>query len=457
MDKLLFKKEHSVFQGSFARNNLSFVVRKTENKEKKLLEVLSKTRGSSILYVRSRKATQEIAERLTRRSITAVAYHAGLEFEERMKRQDAWINNRHRVMVATNAFGMGIDKPDVRSVIHLDIPENLESYYQEAGRAGRDGQRAYAVLIYNDGDVVNLRSKVEQSHPSVDELKKVYQAIANHFQLAVGSAQGESFDFDLPTFSERFHFNVSAAYAAVRKLEEEGLVEFNESFYQPAVVHLTMDKMQLYEFQVANARFDPLLKMLLRMYGGEILSGFARVSESYLAQGLKATPKEVVEGLTRLHDLQVLIYQPTKDKPQVTFTLPRQDADRLPVDRKRMAERKELVIGKMEAMIKYSSDSRRCRMQIIQDYFDELTYEVCGICDNCIAKRRKENADAFANLQAEVLRLVKREPMTVEQLEDLVAPEDNELFVDVVRELVDEGALQYDNVWRLKIVQQKSP
>jgi ATP-dependent DNA helicase RecQ len=346
---------------------------------------------------------------------------------------------------------MGIDKPDVRSVIHLDVPENLESYYQEAGRGGRDGQRAYAVLIYNDGDIVNLKSKVEQSHPTIEELKKVYQAMANYLQLAVGSAEGQSFDFDLPTFSEQFHFNVSAAYAAVRKLEEEGLVAFNESFYQPAVVHLTMDKMKLYEFQVANAQFDPLLKMLLRLYGGEVLSGFARISESHLAQGLKTTAKDVSETLTHLHDLQVLIYQPAKDKPQVTFILPRQDVDRLPVDRHRMEARKKLVLGKMEAIIKYSTDTRRCRMQLIQDYFDELTYDVCGICDNCIAKRRKENADAFSNLQAEVLRLVKREPMTVEQLEDLVAPEDSELFVDVVRELVDEGALKYDSVWRLKV------
>src|SRR5690349_20126702 len=220
MNRLAFREPASVFQKSFARETLSFVVRKTENKERKLLEILQKVKGSAIIYVRSRKATQEIATALLKKKISASFYHAGLNFEERTKRQDDWIQNRSRVMVATNAFGMGIDKPDVRVVIHLDLPENIESYYQEAGRAGRDGNRAYATIIYQDADIAALQLKVRQAHPTTEYLKTVYQALANNFQLALGSGEGESYDFDLHTFADKFHFHTGEVYNALKKLEE---------------------------------------------------------------------------------------------------------------------------------------------------------------------------------------------------------------------------------------------
>ncbi len=222
MEKLSFREPAGIYRRSFARDNVSLVVRKTENKERKLLEVLQKVKGPAILYVRSRKATQDIAGWLGRRNIPASYYHAGLEIEERTRRQEEWIHNKTRVMVATNAFGMGIDKPDVRVVVHLDLPENLESYYQEAGRAGRDGARAFATIIYNEADVITLKQKTEQAHPAPEAIKKVYQALANYYQLAIGSAAGESFSFDLHDFSERFSIPVAEVYAAMKKLEEEG-------------------------------------------------------------------------------------------------------------------------------------------------------------------------------------------------------------------------------------------
>jgi ATP-dependent DNA helicase RecQ len=456
IQKLAFRKPWAVFQASFARDNVSFVVRKTENKEKKLLEILQKIKGSAIIYVRSRKATQEIAEWLTKKKISASFYHAGLGFEERTRKQDAWIKNASRVMVATNAFGMGIDKPDVRVVVHVDLPENIESYYQEAGRAGRDGHRAYAVMIYHDGDVLNTRAKVEQSHPDRDVLVKVYQALANYYQLAIGSGEGQSFDFELVNFSERFHFHSAEVYAAMKKLEEEGVIQFNESFYSPSTLHLSLDKGKLYEFQVANAKFDGLLKMLMRLYGGEILSGFAKISESYLARGLNESLQTVVKALRHLDELRVLIYQPVKDQPQVTFVLPRQDADRLPLDLKRMADRKKLVFEKLNAMIAYVSGSQRCRMQMIQDYFGEVSQETCGICDVCIERRKKDNAHAFEDLKEEILHILKQKSMTVEQVEEQIAPDNPELFVDVVREMIDEGLLEYDDAWKLNFRKQKT-
>jgi ATP-dependent DNA helicase RecQ len=450
IEKLQFKKNHALFRKSFARENLSFVVRKTENKDAKLLEILQKVKGSAIIYVRSRKATQEYARWLRKKNIPASFYHAGLSFEERTQRQDEWIQNHTRVMVATNAFGMGIDKPDVRLVIHLDLPENIESYYQEAGRAGRDGRRAYAVILYQDADTSNLQIKVEQAQPPFEYLKVLYQSLANYYQLAEGSAEGESFDFDLHDFCERFRLNQIEVFNGLRKVEEEGLLQFNESFYSPSNIHFTVDHTKLYELQVANARFDQLIKMLLRLYGGEMFSGFVKIDESVLARALKISQEEVIDQLTHLHELRTVHYSPARDKPQVTYILPRQDADNLPLDRKRMDARRALIFGKMKAMIAFVETAFRCRMQVIQDYFSEHTESTCGICDVCIGKRRKDNLLAFEDLRKEVLRIMDKNVMSVEQLEKQIAPKERELFVDVVRELVDEGWLEYDSVWRLK-------
>lgn len=453
MEKLRFGPDGVKFQKSFARDNLAFVVRKTENKEKKLLEVLRKVNGSSIIYVRSRKATQEIAGWLAQRGISASYYHAGLSFDDRTGRQDAWIRNQTRVMVATNAFGMGIDKPDVRVVIHLDLPENMEGYYQEAGRGGRDEKRAFAVVIFHDSDVQNLELKAEQSQPGPAYLKRVYQALSNHYQLAVGSGHGESFDFDLQNFSDHFKMHQGEVYHALKRLESEGLIQFSESFYSPSVVHMLADRTRLYEFQIANARFDPLIKLLLRLYGGEMLSGFSKISEDQLARALKITRKETVDMLTRLHELKMIVYQPAKDSPQVTFTLPRQDAERLPLDYQRLEERRKLILGKMKAMAAFVTTDR-CRMQQIQDYFGEEAVRTCGLCDVCVKNRKVANIQAFDAMRDEVLRVLKGKTMTVEQLERYIAPEDRELFVDAVRDMVDDGILQYDSVWKLGIARQ---
>ncbi|HYG18147.1 MAG TPA: ATP-dependent DNA helicase RecQ [Ohtaekwangia sp.] len=451
IEKLAFKKNAGVFQRSFARDNLSFVVRQTEQKEKKLFEILQKVNGTAVVYVRSRKGTQEIAGWLNKRNVSASFYHAGLSFEDRTKRQDEWIQNKTRVMVATNAFGMGIDKPDVRVVIHLDLPENMESYYQEAGRAGRDGERAFAVILYHPSDITNLEFKTAQSQPSPETLRKMYQALANYYQLAVGSSEGESFDFDLQDFAERFHFHNAEVYVALKKLEEEGILQFNESFYNPSHLRVMADKARLYEFQVAQAAFDPVIKMLMRLYGGELFSGFVKISEPYLAKGLKISTDKAIGILKHLHEMRIVHYEPVRDKPQVTFILPRQDADRLPLDVRRMEERKKLVVGKMKVMVDYVRLTHRCRMQVIQDYFNEVTYKTCGICDVCINQRKKENILEYEGLYQEIKNVIAKKPLTVEQLEEIIAPADHELFVDVVREMVDEGMLVYDDGWQLRI------
>lgn len=454
MTNLHFGAGSVKFQKSFARENLAFVVRKTENKEKKLLEVLGKVKGSAIIYVRSRKATQEIAKWLSQRKISASYYHAGLTFEERTARQDAWINNQTRVMVATNAFGMGIDKSDVRVVVHLDLPENMEGYYQEAGRAGRDEKHAYAVVIYHDADVQHLEVKAEQAQPLPAYLKRVYQALSNYYQLALGSAEGESFDFDIQLFTDKFQFHGGEVYHALKRLESEGLILFNESFYSPSMVHMVADRTRLYEFQIANAHYDPVIKLMLRLYGGEMLSGFSKISEDQLARALKITRREVITMLKHLNEIRLIVYAPVKDKPQITFVLPRQDPDHLPIDYRRLEARRKLILSKMKAMADFVT-LERCRMQQIQLYFDEEPVKVCGICDVCVKNRKRDNAQAFGEMRSEVMRVLENKSLTVEQIETYIAPENHELFVDVVRDMVDDGVIRYDSVWKLGIAGQK--
>jgi ATP-dependent DNA helicase RecQ len=449
--KLEFRKGSETFQQTFARDNLSFVIRETENKNRKLLEILQKVKGSSIVYVRSRKATQEFAEFLTKNGISATYYHAGLTFEQRTSHQDEWIKDKVRVVVATNAFGMGIDKPNVRVVVHLDIPENLESYYQEAGRAGRDGKHSYAVIIFHHADVSSLITKIQQSHPSAEYLGKVYQALANYFQLAYGSAEGESFDFELHQFSDRFKFNMHEVYSALKKLEEEGLIQFNESFYSPSQLYFLADNAELYQFQIANERFDPVIKMLLRLYGGQLSNEFTKISESYLATALHIPVREVVELLKHLHELKLINYNPAKDKPQLTFVLARQDAEQLPLNLKRLAERRELAESKMNSIINYVTSTHRCRMQLIQDYFGEETFIHCGKCDVCIAERKKVNVVEIKELHEEIVKILKEKTFSVEELEERIAPKDSEMFIDVVREMVDQGVIEYDATWKLHV------
>lgn len=448
IDKLQLKQP-AVFQKSFARDNLSLVVRKSELKEKKLLEVLRKVAGPAIVYVRSRKATVVLATFLKKNSISATYYHAGLTHVERTTRQEEWITNRCRVMVATNAFGMGIDKADVRVVVHMDLPENLEAYYQEAGRAGRDGKRSYAAILYHDSDLDSLKLKVEQAQPALEALKNTYQALANFFHVALGSSQGESFDFELEVFCKKLNLKSTEVYPALKKLEEFGLIEFNESFYRPSVLHFSFDNKKLYEFQVAHARFDPLIKALLRLYGGELYSDFTTISETQIAQMMRLTVGAVKLELEQLHNLQVLVYEPVNDSPKITFVTARQDAAKLPIDVKEFERRRTLHLDKMEAMLTYTAQTHRCRMQLIQQYFDERTDVNCGRCDVCIGKRKKENTALFKDYEQQVNYLLTQKPMTVDELELAVDPAEKEVFIEVIREMVDSEELYYDEVWVL--------
>jgi ATP-dependent DNA helicase RecQ len=332
-------------------------------------------------------------------------------------------------------------------VIHMDIPEDLESYYQEAGRAGRDGKRSFAAVVYHPSDVDGLELKVEQSHPTNDQLKKVYQSLANFLQLAEGSGEGESFPFNFEDFAKRFSLSPGMAFTALKKLEEEGLLQLSESFYQPSRVHFPVDNKKLYEFQIANAYFEPLIKTILRLYGGEAFSGFVKISEKQLSSFLKTSDKAIVIALDQLSKMGMLDYEKASDSPTITYLTPREDVEYLSINWKRLEERRALHISKMKSMINYVTQTRLCRMQVMQEYFDEMNTKPCGMCDVCIDRKKTEDLHALKNYREQILYLLSQKKMPVDELESAVDPKDKEVFVEVVREMLDEGILYYDDFW----------
>ncbi|MFD2245611.1 RecQ family ATP-dependent DNA helicase [Pontibacter ruber] len=451
-EKLGFKQQN-VFVKSFARDNLSYSCLYTEDKTGRLLEILQRMQGQSIVYVRSRRQTVEMARFLQSRRISAAAYHAGLKFEERNAVQAAWIQDKVRVMVATNAFGMGIDKPDVRLVVHLDLPESLEAYYQEAGRAGRDEKYAYAVILYGPSDVADLQRKVEEGHPPVELIRRVYQALANFYQLAVGSGTLSSFDFDLNEFSKSYKLKPLEVHHAIKRLQEEGYVQLNEAYYQPSRLFILLDNMALYEFQVLNPEHDALLRMSLRLYGGEAFTNFIKISEKKLAEQLRVSEQEVRRKLQYLHKLKVLIYEPQHDSPQLVFTKPRQDALSLPLNQKRLNQLRKRAVEQVKEMAHYVETSDRCRTQLLLEYFGEISDKSCRICDYCLAQRKKERAEQEGKeLRNKVITLVKEKSYLPKELVQQFEPKHQESITSLIRELVDLGRLKYQESGKLEAV-----
>lgn len=440
VEKLEMKK-HREFHQSFARKNLSYSVRSVENKLEKGIEILKLIPGTAIWYVRNRQGTQQIAKALSQLGISAGAYHAGMSNSDRADRQEAWKANTIRVMVSTNAFGMGIDKPDVRVVIHSDLPENLENYYQEAGRAGRDGKKAFAVLLANDQDFEQLTSRAELVYPPIDFLKRVYQCMANYYQLAVGSNMLSSFDFDLSDFCQAYVLVPLDTFYAIKVLSEEGFVEVNESFFTPSRVHFRVDPSRLYEVQIAYAKLDPVVKILLRTYGGNLFSEYIRIQESKLAKSLGVSESELIKSLLSLQKLEVMDYDQRKDKPQLTFLTPRFDAGKLPFNHTRIRTRKALTLEKARSMVAYTRQVRICRTQFIQEYFGEKTDSNCGVCDVCIELKKSLIPDIKEDeLKTNLLKLLTQsDGLTEESLFSKLRKPRSESNLRLLRQLIETG------------------
>ncbi|AHJ96863.1 RecQ family ATP-dependent DNA helicase [Hymenobacter swuensis] len=445
VEKLHFGASHRVFQQSFARPNLSYSVLSTEDKLRRLLEVV---RGvgkdkTSIVYARTRRQTEDTAAYLQQQGVAAAPYHAGLPAEQRTRTQQDWMQNRTRCIVATNAFGMGIDKPDVRLVVHLEAPDNLEAYYQEAGRAGRDEKYAFAVLLQGPNDADELRRRTQQSFPPLDTVRRVYQALANFSRTAVGGGELVAFDFDLQQFAETYRIRALDAHNSLRTLEREGFVQVNEAVNNPARVHIPIDHTDLYCFQVANAQHDKLIKSLLRFHGGELFSGFQRISENSLAQHLRLSAVELRKMLVFLHRSGIIQFQPRHESPQALFTTPRYDADKLPLDQKHLLQSRDLALHKTDAVIRYAAGSR-CRQQLLLEYFGELDAPACGVCDVCLARKKAQQAAApTPELRAQLLALVQATPQTPRQVLAHFTSAQATPVTELLRELVELGELRY--------------
>lgn len=451
-EKLLFKRKN-VLQKSFERKNLVYVVISEEDKHSRLLKVVNNVGGTGVVYVRNRKKTQEVAAFLQKNKIPSDYYHAGLTPGERSQKQDSWIKDKTRVIVATNAFGMGIDKPDVRFVVHLDLPDSLEAYFQEAGRAGRDEEKAYAVMLYNQADINKLRSSVEMSFPSIEEIRQTYQALANYYQLAVGSGEGNAFDFDISELCRNYKLEPVTVFNSIRFLEKEGYISATEAVYQPSRINFTLNKEELYKFQVANPKYDPFIKLLLRSYGGTF-ENFVKISESDIAYRSKTSREKVVNLLTRLQQAGVLAYIPQSHLPQIVYTQPRLDVKTLHISKQHLEERKASAIKRMERVIDYITSRHRCRSQLLLAYFNETETYRCGNCDVCLERNKLELTDIdFDSIARQVVLLLAPHPMPLHTLINSIRGYKEDKAIKVVQWLLDSGKLRYNEEHQILLKQ----
>ncbi len=382
--QLDFKNEH-VLRKSFFRDNLIYIVREREDKMQYLLQSVQRAKGTGIVYVRSRKLTKEISEYLRKNNISADYYHAGLSSLNREKKQDDWKSGKTRVIVATNAFGMGIDKANVRFVIHYGPADSPEAYFQEAGRAGRDGNKAYAVLIYSKSDVLALKKNIEKSFPEIQVIKNVYQALCNTFQLAVGYGINQTRDFNLGEFASKYTMQIQTIYNSIKILQREGYLELTDESDNPSRLIFIVGRDDLYKFQVANASFDGFIKLILRSYSG-LFTDYVPINEELLAKRAGLTVDVVYRFLNHLNSYKIIHYIPRKNTPYIYFPKERIDISRLKISKEHYTDRKHDYQKRVEAMIHYSTQKLKCRSQVLLQYFGEDESVRCGNCDVCLER-----------------------------------------------------------------------
>lgn len=437
-ERLRFKKKN-VFQKSFRRDNLSYVVRETDDKIHALIQILQKVPGCAIVYVRNRKRTKEIALALQSAGISADYFHAGLNRAEKDLRQNRWKNDECRVIVSTNAFGMGIDKPDVRIVIHIDMPGSLEEYYQEAGRAGRDEKKAYAVALCAGTDSAKLKKRLTDEFPDREFICRVYEALGNYFQIAVGYGLDTVHDFSITDFCHVFKFSVIQTHHALKILELSGYIEYTEEIDSASRLMFRITRDDLYKYQHQSKKTDDIIQAILRSYTG-LFADFVYIDERLIATRSGSTPQEVYDILTGLSKYKILQYIPRKKTPLIIYTQSREEQHYLRIPRKAYEERRERLAKRIEKVLEYTTEKYICRSRILLTYFGEKGTKDCGTCDVCRSRKDSTLKDSdFDNIRERLIVLLSDAPQAVG---DIIAqlPYPEQKSITAIRFLVDSDA-----------------
>ena len=440
-EKLLFRQKN-VFRKSFVRPNLAYVVRHTENKEEQLLKILNNVAGTSIVYVRNRLKTKEIAEFLNQNNIRAEHFHAGLATELKDAVQSRWQKGETRVIVATNAFGMGIDKPDVRTVVHIDSPDSLEAYFQEAGRAGRDEKPAFAVLLYNGGDTAKMKKRIADSFPPKELIINVYDSLGNYFQLGVGAGLDCAFPFDLADFCQKFHYSFLQAHNALKILQQAGYIELTDEQDSASSVIFTVEKDELYKIRQTDEQ-EKLIHILLRSYTG-LFTTPAYVNEDLIASRLEWTRDEVYKSLVQLSKERIINYIPRKKSPFLTYTTERQDVKYVALGKDVYEKRLERYQQRVESVLNYANEENICRLKILLAYLGEKNVAPCGKCDICLNNKNLALQQAeFENLCNSIEKILTTEPQTLISLTKKTNQNEQKTLA-ALRFMLDSGAITQD-------------
>ena len=413
-EKLAFK-EANVLQKSFERKNIAYIVQEEEDKHGRLLKIINKVAGSGLVYVRNRRKTEEIAVFLQKNGVHADFYHAGLDSLARDQKQDAWINNKIRIIVSTNAFGMGIDKPDVRFVVHLDLADSLEAYFQEAGRGGRDEKKAYAVQLYAKSDIITFKEQTRKSFPSIETIKRVYQALGSYFQLAVGSGKEELFTFNLGEFCNKFKFNSIESINSLKYIEKEGYITVSESLFEPSKLKFIVGQEDVQNYQDSNSTLANFIKVILRSYSG-IFENYKVIKEGEIASRCGITFEQAKTLLTLLQKQEVIDYLPQTNDPKIYYNSERLSNENFVLSKKNYDDRKAITIARMNSVINYVTNPTKCRSKTLLSYFGERETTKCDQCDICLKEKRKNLAAEEFKQQKNAIKIALNEKLTINQL-----------------------------------------
>lgn len=441
MDKLKFNNG-KIFSKSFARTNLTYVVRRTDDKVSQLIKIFWKVPGSGIVYARSRAKTKQIAEALTSHGISADYYHAGLENNDKADRQNKWKSGETRVMVATNAFGMGIDKPDVRIVAHIDIPNSIEEYYQEAGRAGRDGKKSFVILLVKNTDKAVLKKRISDSFPDKDFIKKVYERVGNFLDVPVGEGYNQVYDFNFILFCRTFKYPVIPTHSALEILTKSGYLDFIEEIDTQSRVMILAPKEELYHLPGDNPNLDIVLQAILRTYSG-LFADYVYINEALISSRFKIEPQVIYDSLLALTKMHILHYIPRKRTPYIYYTTSRELPKYITIPRNAYESLRDKMTKRINEIIKYAYSDNMCREQIIREYFGETDVKPCGHCDYCIEKKRSSQYTINDIIDGIMYMLSLKSRNLTDFYETLSFPK--KAIVTTLSRLVNEGFITLSN------------